>query len=120
MYDVTVQLSIGGNSTDIQKFMHEFKTFRKEDTSPFYPLCYHKNLSFSHTDHSCDAEFKIIYPPSKEGLDNLRARYPSFHIYTVWYYTDIRGLGFIENDGTEYRVDSIDELKRALMMYTKR
>jgi hypothetical protein len=112
---IAVELSIVGNVDDIENFINDFQDSRGKSTSSFYPMNCNDNLMFDEDEESCVARFNTVCPPSKKWLKMLREKYPSFnHIDIFWHnISEVGELGFIENDGTKYKVGDLEELKRA-------
>ena len=120
MITIAVELNINGNADEIQSFYEDFKESQNNPSNIFYPLNCNDNLMFDiDTDWSL-VRFNAVCAPSKEWLDNLRRQYPSFKVTVFWHnICEVGRLGFIEEDGTEYEVGHLDDLKEAVKLFAQ-
>ena len=115
METISNELTVTGNPDDLDVFMDEFG----EPGSIFSPLdCSRdQDLGFDLIDDFCRLRFKSDKVPSKEWLDSIKTKYPSFKVSVFW--KSVSEVGFIKKDGTEY-IFSTQELKKAVKMYERK
>jgi hypothetical protein len=113
-----IELSVTGNYDDLSDFMDEFAESMDDSSKIFAPLNCYGDLGFDLDNDFCCLRFKAWKCPSKQWLDSIRVKYPTFKISVFWH--NISEVGFIKKDGTEYRINNIRQLKKAVKMYTRK
>jgi hypothetical protein len=109
-----VELIIKGSADEINRFVNEFKESHNTRGALFYLLDY-SNLILNTDSNGCSIKFETMHFPSKEWLANLKKIYPSFKVTVFWHNIfKLNIIEFIGEDGTEYVVDNINEVKELL------
>lgn len=116
MKSFTIEISIVGDPGDIIRFINDVD-FQKTQMTYIDSFMPHISVP-NNSKKICFVNFDSEVSPSKELVDNLQEKYKSFNVSVFWYNIKDRGdFGFIENNGTEYKITNLQDLKEAVKIH---